>query len=319
MSPGRQALVTGGAGFIGHHLAARLLGEGWGLRVLDDLSLGRSDRLAPLAGRFELLQADVRDAQALDRALRGVEVVFHLAALSSVPASLDAPLLSHEVNLGGTLQVLEAARRAGVRRLVYAASSAAYGDEPELPKREGMQARPRSPYALQKVAGELYCRLYTELYGLETVSLRYFNVYGPGQDPEAAYAAVVPRFVQACLSGRPPAIHGDGGQTRDFTFVDDAVAATLLAADAEKASGRVVNVGGGRRVSILELWQTLLRVTGRRLEATHEAERPGDVRDSLADLSQAAELLGYAPVVDLDEGLRRTVEAFRAEAGRTES
>jgi nucleoside-diphosphate-sugar epimerase len=236
-------------------------------------------------------------------------VVFHQAAVASVPRSVREPLHTHAVNLGGTLEVLERARRAGVRRVVYAASSSVYGDSPDLPKRESMPANPLSPYALQKYGGELYCRLYSELYGLETVALRYFNVYGPRQDPASEYAAVVPRFAAACRGGERPRIYGDGNQTRDFTYVADAVRANLLAADAERASGAVLNVAGGRRISIVGLWKALRDLAGSELEPIHEPQRAGDVRDSLADLTRARELLGWEPEVDLQEGLRQTLAA----------
>lgn len=311
---GLSALVTGGAGFIGGHLVEALLESGCRVRVLDDFATGREQNLAGCRDRIELLRGDVRDAAAVARAVEGVDWVFHQAALPSVPRSVREPLLTHEVNVGGTLQILEASRRAGVRRVVYAASSSAYGNTPELPKRETMPATPLSPYALQKYSGEVYCRLYTELYGLETVALRYFNVYGPRQDPRSEYAAVIPRFIEACLAGKPARIHGDGGQTRDFTFVADAVRANLLAAASEKAPGQVMNVAGGRRISILELWRAVCREVGRELDPVHEPGRAGDVRDSLADLSRASELMGYAPTVDLQEGLRRTLAAFRIQA-----
>jgi UDP-glucose 4-epimerase len=308
---GRAALVTGGAGFIGSHLADRLVEDGWRVRVLDDFSSGREDNLRGAAAEAELLRGDLRDRALLERALAGVEVVFHQAAVPSVPRSVAEPERTHEVNATGTLRLLEAARHAGVRRVVFAASSSAYGDAPELPKVETMPPRPRSPYALQKYAGEVYCRLYTELYGLETVALRYFNVFGPRQDPASEYAAVIPRFVTACLEARAPRIHGDGEQTRDFTYVSDAVQANLLAADAERAAGAVVNVAGGRRTSLNQLLAWIREITGSAVPAVHEPPRAGDVRDSLADLQRAAELLGYRPAVDLREGLARTVDHFR--------
>jgi nucleoside-diphosphate-sugar epimerase len=283
----RRALVTGGAGFIGGHLVAGLLAEGWEVRVLDDFSSGREANLADVAGAVELLRGDIRDAATLARAVAGVEVVFHHAAIASVPLSVAEPLHTHAVNVDGTLGVLEASRRAGVRRLVYAASSSAYGDGEELPKTETLPATPLSPYALQKHAGELYCSLYTRLYGLETVSLRYFNIFGPRQDPKSEYAAVVPRFVCAALAGEGATIFGDGEQTRDFAFVEDAVRANLLAADAERAPGAVINVATGQRTSLNKLWSAVQEITGVRAEARHRPPRPADVRDSVADLSRA--------------------------------
>jgi nucleoside-diphosphate-sugar epimerase len=307
----RSALVTGGAGFIGGHLAEGLLAAGWSVRVLDDFSSGRESNLTGCGGRIDLVRGDVRDPATLERALDGVEVVFHQAAVPSVPRSVAEPLRTNSVNIEGTLTVLETARAARVRRVVYAASSSAYGDDPAQPKVESMAATPLSPYALQKIAGEEYCRLYHALHGLETVSLRYFNVYGPRQDPESEYAAVIPRFATAALSGAPAEIYGDGEQTRDFIFVGDAVEANLLAADAKAAPGRVMNVASGRRTSLNQLWEEICDLVGVTLEARYAAPRPGDVRDSLASVERAGELLGYEPSVDLREGLRQTIESFR--------
>jgi nucleoside-diphosphate-sugar epimerase len=290
--PGRRALVTGGAGFIGSHIADRLVGDGWSVRILDDFSSGREENLADCQHRIELLRGDLRDPEFVARAVRDVEVVFHQAALASVPRSVAEPQRTNHVNITGTLGLLEAARRAGVRRLVFAASSSAYGDTPTLPKVETMPANPMSPYALQKYVGEVYCSLYTRLYGLETVALRYFNVYG----------------------------HGDGEQTRDFSFVSDAVQANLLAADAPRASGTVMNVAGGRRVSLNQLLRDIIELTGANVEPHHDPPRSGDVRDSLADLGRAGELLGYTPRVQLRKGLLRTIDYFReqpqGEAGK---
>ena len=309
-NPGRRALVTGGAGFIGGHVVEHLLRAGWEVRVLDDLSSGREQNLADARDHVELIRGDVRDAETVGRAVAGVEVVFHQAAIPSVPRSVEEPLRTNDVNVGGTLQVLEGARRAGARRVVFAASSAAYGDTKVLPKVETLTATPLSPYALQKYAGELYCHQYAVLYGLETVALRYFNIYGPRQDPASDYAAVIPRFVRAALSGERPTIFGDGEQTRDFTFVGDAARANLLAADAERAPGCVINVASGRRTSLNQLWDGIRRTLGSQLEPHYAPPRAGDVRDSLADLGRARELLGYEPSVGLAEGLRQTVEYF---------
>jgi UDP-glucose 4-epimerase len=308
----RSALVTGGAGFIGSHLVDGLLAAGWRVRVLDDFSSGREANLAHLNGSAELLRGDLRDRALLGRALAGVEVVFHQGAVPSVPRSVAEPERTHAVNATGTLGVLEASRKAGVRRVVFASSSSAYGDTPQLPKVETMPPCPLSPYALQKYAAERYCQLYHRLYGLETVALRYFNVYGPRQDPASEYAAVIPRFVTACLAGRAPVVFGDGEQTRDFTFVADAVAANLLAADAPSAPGEVVNVAGGRRVSLNQLLAEIRSLTGATLAARHEPARAGDVRDSLADLGRARELLGYAPRVDLRAGLAKTIQSLES-------
>jgi len=310
----RRALVTGGAGFIGGHLVAGLISDGWRVRVLDDFSSGFESNLAEVADVVELIRGDVREEAALARAVAGVEVVFHQAAVASVPLSVAEPLRTNSVNLEGTLKVLEASRRAGVRRVVYAASSAAYGNSEELPKVETMTPEPLSPYALQKVGGELYCRLYTSLYGLETVALRYFNIFGPRQDPKSEYAAVIPRFICAALAGEGATIFGDGEQTRDFIFVQDVVRANLLAADAERASGAVINVATGRRISLNDLWGAIRGITGVTVASRHAPARVGDVRDSVADLSRARDLLGFEPAVDLREGLRRTVESFTQKA-----
>ena len=313
MSPrlgSRRALVTGGAGFIGGHLVAGLISEGWRVRVLDDFSSGFESNLAEVADLVELIRGDVREEATLARAVAGVEVVFHQAAVASVPLSVAEPLRTSSVNLEGTLKVLEGARRAGVRRVVYAASSSAYGNSEELPKVETMTPDPLSPYALQKLTGELYCRLYASLYGLETVALRYFNIFGPRQDPRSEYAAVIPRFICAALAGEGATIFGDGKQTRDFIFVQDAVRANLLAADAARASGAVINVATGRRISLNDLWGAIREITGVTAPSRHAPARAGDVRDSVADLSRARELLGFEPAVDLREGLRRTAESF---------
>lgn len=306
----RLALVTGGAGFIGSHLVDRLLRDGWRVRALDDFSSGRAENLAAAGEGVELVRGDVGDPDVLERAARGAEVIFHQAAVASVPRSVAEPLRTHQVNATGTLLVLEAARQAGVRRVVFAASSAAYGDDPALPKVESMAPSPLSPYALQKWMGETYCGLYAGLYGLETVALRYFNVFGPRQDPESEYAAVIPRFVAACLAGEAPVVYGDGEQTRDFTYVADAVQANVLAADAPGASGAMVNVAGGRRVSLNEILALVAELTGAGVRPRYEAARAGDVRDSVADLARARALLGFAPAVDLREGLRLTIESF---------
>ena len=308
----RLALVTGGAGFIGGHLVEGLLAAGWSVRVIDDLSTGSEQNLAQAMDRIEFTRGDIRDGEALKRVMDGVEVVFHQAAMASVPRSVAMPVLTNSINIDGTLLVLETARQSGVRRVVYAASSSAYGDTEVLPKIETLPATPLSPYALQKYTGEVYCRLYRELYGLETVALRYFNIFGPRQDPNSDYAAVIPCFVTAALEGRPPVIYGDGDQTRDFTYVENAVQANLLAADAERASGCVINIAAGTRTSLNDLWQSIRKIVGTDLEAQHAAPREGDVRDSLADLTRASDLLGYAPGIDLDVGLDRTIASFRS-------
>jgi UDP-glucose 4-epimerase len=310
-SNGRLALVTGGAGFIGGHLVEGLLAAGWSVRVIDDLSTGYERNLVQTMDRIDFTRGDIRDVEVLKRIMDGVEVVFHQAAMASVPRSIAMPVLSNSINVDGTLLVLETARQSGVRRVVYAASSAVYGNSEVMPKVESLPPTPLSPYALQKYAGEVYCRFYSEFCGLETVSLRYFNVFGPRQDPKSDYAAVIPCFVTAAIEGRPPVIYGDGEQTRDFIYVENAVQANLLAADAQRASGSVINIAAGIRTSLNGLWQGIREIVGTDLEAQHAAPREGDVRDSLADLTLASDLLGYAPGVDLETGLGRTIANFR--------
>jgi len=311
LARGTRVLVTGGAGFIGSHLVDRLVDEGCAVRVLDDFSSGREANLERSKSQIELVRGSITDEGLLRRACDGVEVVYHQAAVPSVPRSVAEPVRTNQVNVDGTLLVLESARQAGARRVVFAASSSAYGETEQLPKVESMPATPMSPYALQKYAGEVYCQLYTRLYGLETVALRYFNVYGPRQNPDSEYAAVIPRFVRACLQGQPPRIYGDGEQTRDFTFVADAVQANWLAATAPKASGAVVNVAGGKRTSLNELFRAIRAQIGGTLEPIHDPPRAGDVRHSLAGLERAHALLGFEPRVDLAEGLARTIASFR--------
>ena len=306
-----RALVTGGAGFIGHHLVRELLGEGWTVAVIDDLSTGDAARLAPFAEQVDFVRGDVRDATAVDEAMSGVDVVFHEAALPSVARSVRDPRLTNEINTTGTIEVMLAAARAGVRRVVYAASSSIYGITPELPRRETQRPDPRSPYAASKLAAEYYLHSLGALHGIETVALRYFNVFGPGQDPESEYAAVVPRFIVACLNGEPPTIHGDGHQTRDFTYIDNVVGANLAAATRSGVSGLTCNIGCGGRFSLLELLERIQEVLGLDLAPRFEPARAGDVRHSQADISLAMEQLGYDPAVDFEEGVRRTVEWFR--------
>jgi UDP-glucose 4-epimerase len=308
-------LVTGGAGFIGSHLAEALVGEGHTVRVLDNFSTGSRDNLAALRDRAEVLEGDVTDPAAVRAAARGAEVIFHQAALASVPRSVADPLATHHACATGTLNVLLAARDARARRVVYAASSSAYGNSERLPKHEDDPARPLSPYAAAKLAGEQYCAAFTEVYGLETVRLRYFNVFGPRQTPDSPYAAVIPRFIQALTDGRSPVIHGDGGQSRDFTYVADVVQANLKAADAPRAAGRLYNVACGRRTTLLELVGHLNDLLGTRIAPTHADPRSGDVRHSQADIERARADLGYRPTTDVPAGLRRCLEWWEARGG----
>ena len=298
-------LVTGGAGFIGSHLVDALLARGDRVRVLDDFSTGGWDNLADVRDRIEMMEGDITDPSTVRSAIRDVEVVFHQAALASVPRSVANPMATHRVCVDGTLQVLQAARDAKVRRVVYAASSSAYGNSARLPKRESDPTAPLSPYAAAKLAGEHYCAAFSEVYGLETVRLRYFNVFGPRQTPDSPYAAVIPLFIRALTSGQSPTIHGDGEQSRDFTFVADVVRANLLAASAPGVSGRLYNVACGRRTSLLELVALLNELLGTNIAPTHAAPRVGDVKHSLADIERAREELGYRPTTDMKEGLRR--------------
>jgi nucleoside-diphosphate-sugar epimerase len=309
MSP---SLVTGGAGFIGSSLVERLVEEGHDVRVLDNFATGHRANLADLAEHVELIEGDIQSYERVHNAVRGCEVVFHQAALPSVPRSVQDPLTSNAVNVIGTLNVLLAARDEGVRRVVFASSSSTYGASAELPKRERMPALPISPYAVAKLAAENYCRAFHEVYGLETVALRYFNVFGPRQDPLSQYAAVIPRFVLAFLADRSPTVDGDGEQSRDFSYIDNAVDANLLAADAPQAAGRTFNVACGEQISLNALLEELRSLTGKAIEASYEEARPGDVRHSLADISGAREHLGYEPRVGFREGLRRTLEWYSA-------
>lgn len=314
-----RVLVTGGAGFIGSHLVEHLLERGDAdVVVLDDLSTGRIENIRPFLDRIEFIEGSITDPEVCARAVAGVDYVLHQAALPSVPRSVREPRASHETNATGTLNLLIAAHGAGVKRFVYAASSSAYGNTPVLPKHEGMPALPLSPYAAAKLTGEAYCRAWYHSYGLETVSLRYFNIFGPRQDPTSEYAAVIPRFIGAALEGRAPTIFGDGEQTRDFTYVANVVRANLAAcfAPAEKVAGEVFNVGCGDRISINQLWREITAILGVSIEPIHAPPRTGDVRDSLASLERSRERLGYEPVVDLRTGLARTVEHFAALAGR---
>lgn len=309
----RRALVTGGAGFIGSHLAAALLARGDSVRIADNLSTGYRHNLDVNPG-VEFMEGDLADAAFAERAVHGVDLVLHQAAIPSVPRSVKDPVTSHRANIDATLNVLTAARAAGVRRVVYAGSSSAYGDTPVLPKREDMPPNPRSPYALQKLVGEQYCQLFTRLYGLETVTIRYFNVFGPRQDPTSAYSGVISQFASALTEGRRPTIYGDGGQTRDFTYIDNVVDGVLRASEAPDANGEVINVATGGRISLLELFETMKKVTGADVEPVFAEARAGDVRDSQADISKAKRLLGYEPRVPFANGLAKTIEWYRTTA-----
>lgn len=308
-----QFLVTGGSGFIGSHLCRKLLGEGHGVRVLDNLSFGKRANLSDVADDIDFHEADLCDEDAVQRAVKGVEYILHHAAVASVQTSVEEPLIEQQINSVGTLNLLEAARQAGVRRVVFAASAAAYGNDPRVPKREDMRPTPESPYAISKLAGEYYCGVYDRLYGLETVCLRYFNVYGPRQDPASPYSGVISIFAKRMLNGLVPLVHGDGLQTRDFVSVYDVVAANMLAHQVESARGQVYNIGSGRRSSLMDLLTALNAVLSSDIQAEFVEARAGDVRDSLADISKAQSELGYRPSMDLQRGLREVIEWMRAE------
>src|SRR5438045_3421307 len=307
------ALVTGGAGFIGSHIAAALTASGARVRVLDDLSTGHVENLDEIdGGDIDFIQGSVADKSLLAKVLEGVELVFHEAAIPSVPRSIEAPRQSHIASVDGTYHLLHAARDKGVRRVVYAASSSAYGDQPALPKSEHMPPDPLSPYAVAKLVGEYYCQVFTRVYNLETVSLRYFNVFGPRQDPTSQYSGVVSRFISALFGNEQPVIFGDGEQSRDFTYIDNVVAANLSAASAKDAAGKVINIANGERVTLNQLLSVLKELTGKtEVTAEYADARVGDVRHSLADISRARKLLNYESKVDLREGLKLTIDWWK--------
>jgi UDP-glucose 4-epimerase len=308
MAPSQRTLVTGGAGFIGSHVARRLLQLGHAVRVVDNLSTGFRHNLVGIEGEVEFVEGDLRDPSVCARVTAGIDTAFHIAALPSVPRSLADPIGSHENNVSATVLLLDACRQAGVRRVVYSSSSSVYGDTPELPKREDVEPLPRSPYAAAKLAGEQYVLAFARAGLVEGVALRYFNVFGPRQDPNGPYAAVIPQLLLAAAAGRTMKIYGDGLQTRDFTYVDNVVSANVLGATlpASRVSGWPVNVGAGVRTSLLELVQRAEQVTGKPVAVEHAPPRGGDVRDSLAGLERAHTVLGYEPLVGLSDGLERT-------------
>jgi UDP-glucose 4-epimerase len=304
-------LVTGGAGFIGSHIVEHLVAEGADVRVFDNLSTGRRENLAPCEGRFDFIEGDLADLDAVQSAVADVDVVLHQGALPSVPVSVERPLETDAANIRGTLHLLEAARAAKVKRVVYAGSSSAYGAVEETVNAETRMPAPRSPYAVQKLAGEQYCLAYWHCHGLETTVLRYFNVFGPRQDPKSQYAAVVPAFITRVLAGERPTIFDDGEQTRDFTYVENNVRANLLAATHPRAVGEIFNIACGTSCSLLGLLGEINDLCGTAIEPVFAPPRPGDVRHSRADVSKARELLGYEPTVELREGLRRAIDHFR--------
>ncbi len=306
------ALVTGGAGFIGSHLVEGLLARGYAVRVLDNFATSRRENVKPISDKIELLEGDIRNLTTVHAAMRKVDYVFHHAALPSVQRSVEHPEESNAVNIAGTLNVLIGARDAKVKRLVYASSSSVYGNSPELPKVETMTPNPLSPYAVAKLAAEHYARIFQQLYGLSTVTLRYFNVFGPRQDPTTQYAGVIAKFISCALAGSPYPVQGDGEQSRDFTYVENVVRANLAAADAPLNGAQVLNIAVGAQTTINQIPALLNELTGQKLPTQHGPPRAGDVRHSLANIERATELLDYAPTIDLREGLRRTLEWYRA-------
>ncbi len=312
-----RVLVTGGAGFIGSHLTEALLKQGHLVRVIDNYSTGKKENLIfdkpyPF---LEIIEGDIRDLKICKDVMKEIEYVFHQAAIPSVQRSLEDPLTTNSVNVGGTLNLLISAKEAGVIRFIYASSSSIYGDTPTLPKKEEMPPNPLSPYALQKYIGEQYCRLFFKLYDLETISLRYFNIFGPKQDPTSIYSAVIPRFIDALLDGRSPVIYGDGEQSRDFTYIDNVVQANLLAMEMERLNGEVINIACGKRTSLNQLLNILKEILRSKISPIHEEARKGDVKHSLADIQKAKEILGYEPKVDISMGLMRTIEYFQKKKG----
>ncbi|OGB96213.1 MAG: Vi polysaccharide biosynthesis protein VipB/TviC [candidate division NC10 bacterium RIFCSPLOWO2_12_FULL_66_18] len=307
-----RCLITGGAGFIGANLAHALVARGESVRILDDFSMGRLQNLRGIEDRVEILQGDIRDPAAVAAAVRGVEIILHQAALNSNPRSIKEPGPTNAVNVGGTLLLLEAARAAGTRRVVYASSSSVYGDTPVLPKTEALPLSPKAPYGVSKLAAEFYCRVFSQVYGLETVCLRYFNVFGPRQHPDSEYAAAIPRFLRRMLAGDRPIIFGDGEQSRDFTAVENVVVANLLAAEAVRGIGEVFNIAGGRPSTLNQLVAWLNQLLGTNLPPIYAPPRAADIRHSYASIRKAEEVLGYRPTLEVQEGLRRTVEWFKA-------
>jgi len=305
-------LVTGGAGFIGSALVRGLLKEEKHVRVIDNLSTGNLSNLEDILDRIEFMERDIRDLDAVQEACKGITYVFHQAAIPSVPRSIENPIEFNQSNVDGTLNVLVAARDKGVKRVIYAGSSSVYGDTPVLPKKEDMKPNPLSPYALTKLAGEYYCKVFSEVYGLETVTTRYFNVFGLRQNPESPYAAVIPKFIDAFLKGERPLVFGDGEQTRDFTFVDNVVYANLLCSRAKRTKGEVINVATSSRVSLNELIKIIKEITGKKIDPVYKDPRKGDIKHSLADISKAEKMIGYRPLVDLREGLLKTVRWMKS-------
>ena len=304
-------VVTGGGGFIGSHIVEELLRRNETVKVIDNFSTGKRENIEPFEDDAEIIEADIADAKNLTPFLKGADYVIHQAAIPSVPKSIIDPVKSHHANVNGTLRLLDACRQTGVKRVVYASSSSLYGDSPTLPKHEGMMPNPLSPYGAQKLFGEIYCQVFTRAYGLETVSLRYFNVFGPRQDASSQYSGVLALFIPAVLQGRRPKIYGDGLQSRDFTYVQNVVEANLLACQVPGAAGQVFNIACGDRITVNAMLQLINKITGKDITPVYEPPRPGDIKHSQADITQARERLGYQPNVSFEEGLRNTIEWYR--------
>lgn len=304
-------LVTGGGGFIGSHLVESLVNQGQNVRVLDNFLTGKRENLADFIHDIDLVEGDIRDFNVCEQALEGVDFVFHQAALPSVPRSIEDPVLTNAINVGGTLNILVASKEAKVKKVVFASSSSVYGDDPNLPKKEGTEGSPLSPYAVTKMMGEKYMQIFSEIYGLGTVSLRYFNIFGPRQDPLSQYAAVIPNFITSMERGESPRIFGDGEQSRDFTYVANVVKANMLAIEAEKISGEVLNIACGDRITVNTLFEKIRDFFQMDIDPTHDKPRPGDIRHSFADIAKANVMLKYDPVVPFDEGLQKTIQWYR--------
>lgn len=307
----RTNLVTGGAGFIGSHLVEELLKRGLRVKVLDNFLTGKRENINSLVKEIELIEGDIRNKETCREAVENVDCVFHLAALPSVPRSIEDPLLANEINVSGTINLLHASAKAGVKRFIFASSSSVYGDSPDLPKREGKEGNPLSPYAASKLAGEKYCQVFGQVFSLSTISLRYFNVFGPRQDPFSQYAAVIPQFITRMLAGKNPIIYGDGEQSRDFTYVSNVVEANLLAASADRISGEILNIACGERITVNQLARKINDILGTEISPFHDKPRPGDIRHSFADISKARELIGFEPQVGFEEGLELTINWYR--------
>jgi nucleoside-diphosphate-sugar epimerase len=307
----RKYLVTGGAGFIGSHLVESLVVQGKEVRVLDNFLTGKRENIAAFMDAIHLVEGDIRDLDTCKKAVDGVDFVLHQAALPSVPRSIENPVLTNAINVGGTVNILVASKEAEVKRVVFASSSSVYGDDPHLPKKEGAEGSPLSPYAVTKLVGEKYMRVFSEIFGLGTLSLRYFNIFGPRQDPHSQYAAVIPNFIIRIDRGESPRIYGDGEQSRDFTYVANVVRANMLALEAEKISGEVLNIACGDRITVNTLFEKIRDFFQKDIEAVHDEPRPGDVRHSFADITKAMDMINYEPAVTFDDGLRDTIRWYR--------